>query len=159
MAMANKFSNVAATYARACYGGSNDTLQCSKLPVPALKYNIDQNATCPFQSGICYYGDTAAFSMTTGLIDSHLDLGINAPEEHRIQVEKSTTCAPLRANDYFEFVNATNENRLGVIGDVMVLYNFGPTVLGDGSFTNYTYYYNTTQASVSPATACQPTQL
>jgi len=108
-----------------------------------LKYNVDRNATCPFQSGTCYYSDTTAFSMTTGMIDSHLDLGISAPEEHRIQVKKSTTYALLRANDYFSFVNATNENGLGKIGDEVVLYNFIPMVSEDGNLINYTYYYNT----------------
>lgn len=141
--MTNTISNVAAAYAHACYGGRNDPLQCSKLPVPALKYNVDRNATCPFQSGICTYGNTAAFSMTTGMIDSHLDLGINAPEENRIQVEKSTTCAPIRAKDYFQFVNSTGEDGLGRIGDEVILYNFGPMLAEQGNYFNWTYFYNT----------------
>lgn len=139
----NVVSNVAATYARACYGGSNDPLQCGKLPVPALKYNVERNATCPFQSGMCVYGDTAAFTMTTHMLDSYFDLGINAREKNRVQVEKSTTCAPIRRPGYVELVNATAENQLGMIGDQMVLYKYGPMLNNDGTFSNYTYYYNT----------------
>jgi len=81
--------------------------------------------------------------MTTGMLDSHLDLGINSRKEHRMLVEKSTTCAPLHEKGYATYVNATDENNLGWVGDTVAVYNYGVTINYDGTITNNTYYYDT----------------
>ena len=82
----------ATTYSRACYGNSQNSLQCTQYPQPQLLWKVNQNATCPFSDDLCFYGDSSAYEMDTGLIDSHQALGINAPKSERVQYRKVTTC-------------------------------------------------------------------
>ena len=82
----------ATTYSRACYGSSRNLLQCAQYPQSQLPWKVNQNATCPFTHDLCYYGDSSAYEMDTGHIDSHQALGINAPESERVQYRKVTTC-------------------------------------------------------------------
>ena len=123
-------SITAATYSRQCYGGNTDPLQCGTFIQPSLPSTSDANASCPFQSGMCIWSDTAAFSVDTGLIDSRRDLGINAPEDETINFRKVTTCAPIVPGDYLTYRNSTVTP-----GSLNMTYDFGP-ILGS---TNYTY--------------------
>lgn len=82
----------ATTYSRACYGSSHNLLQCAQYPQQQLPWKVNQNATCPFKNDLCFYGDSSAYEMDTGHIDSHQALGINAPKSERIQYRKVTTC-------------------------------------------------------------------
>lgn len=136
-------STSAASYAQACYGSNPDTLQCNQYVQRQIKWTANQNATCPFGSGICMISDTAAYEMDSGLIDSHVHLGINTPKKNRITYRKRTTCAALNKDDYFTTKNATETTTpeggfFGQPGDVINFYNFG-------SFEglNYTFFYNT----------------
>lgn len=82
----------ATTYSRACYGNTQNLLQCAQYPQSQLRWKVNQNATCPFTNDLCYYGDSSAYEMDTGYIDSHQALGINAPKSERVQYRKVTTC-------------------------------------------------------------------
>lgn len=82
----------ATTYSRACYGSAQNLLQCSQYPQQQLPWKFNQNATCPFTNDLCIYGDTSAYEIDSGLIDSHHALGINAPKSERIEYRKVTTC-------------------------------------------------------------------
>lgn len=81
--------------------------------------------------------------MTSNVIDSHADLGINAPEHDRITIQKVTTCAPLREKNFatisYGSPGTVTEN------DTFINYNYGPFIggTGYGIVTNYTYQYNT----------------
>jgi hypothetical protein len=66
--------------------------------------------------------------METGLVDSHHNLGVNTPENERLQYRKVTTCSVLRLKDYFE-----ERNNSGV-----VRVNYGPVT----GFGNYTFELN-----------------
>jgi hypothetical protein len=57
---------------------------------------------------VCLINDQSAFSMDTGLIDSHLDLGINARPANRIKFRHVTTCAPLHGKNWISIENATS---------------------------------------------------
>lgn len=137
-----RFSSLnAAAYAKSCYGGNHNNQTCGKYPVPSIPWTANQNATCPFQSGTCVFGDTAAYEMVSKLIDSHVDLGINAPKSSRIQLEKTTTCAPLRQVGHVEVVQVTNETSsslLAVPGDQIIQFYYGGLI----NSTNVTYSYN-----------------
>jgi hypothetical protein len=125
---------ITSSYARACYGDKPDRLSCGTYPVSALKYTTESNATCPFANGMCVGGDTAAVKLTTTRINTHYDLGINAPSRHRIEVVKESTCSPLvqlRAP-----INGTEEG--GDAGNLYLDYYYGG--IGD---LNYTYRFNT----------------
>lgn len=68
------------TYARACYDNPANVLQCNQFPQQQLHWKTNQNASCPFEADLCFYGATSAYEMDTVMIDSHEDLGINALE-------------------------------------------------------------------------------
>ncbi|MCJ1307724.1 hypothetical protein MMC25_001372 [Agyrium rufum] len=107
--------------------------QCQTYQVPQIPWTPNVNASCPFASGICYYGDTAAFSMDTGFIDSHDILGLNAPKNGRILFRKATTCAPLRLAEYVVEVNETESEWVDSI-----TYEY----LGSSGLDNFTWKYD-----------------
>lgn len=129
-------SLAAASYARECYGaGVKDDLRCNNYKVPEINWTSNQNATCPFASGTCGYGDTAAYQIDTGMLDSYATFGINSKLSERVHVRKVTTCAPIRYLPYKEDVNETlptSERE-----DKYLRLNMGKSVYG-----NYTYQYN-----------------
>lgn len=144
--MADDISLLAASYASACYGGSFDPLRCGKYRVPSLQWQINRNVTCPFPENICSYESTAAaVNMTTKLLDSQNDLGINAKSKDRVQVQKSSVCAPLKRTEYSTVVEGTNQTtEFGTAGDDIIFYNYGSWYHDDGSLLdNYTWVYNT----------------
>jgi hypothetical protein len=100
-------TNIADAYARACYHSNSTNPTCNNLVTRELTWTSNHNATCPFRSGTCILGDTAAFSMTTDAIDSHMSLGINSPPNGRITYRRITTCAPMHTANYTAVVNGT----------------------------------------------------
>ena len=136
-------SFVAASYARSCYGGAHSKLQCGTFPVPNIPWQSKANASCPFESDLCVYGNTAALQMTTGKIDSHVDLGIDMPVQDRVQVIKDTTCAPLIQN--YQTVNgSSNLLGFGKDGDTIIQYYYGGIGSDTDAFNqNFTWQYNT----------------
>ena len=85
------------SYARSCYpsDGTGRTWQdCSTFPIPRLP-TTQRNTSCPFDMGICM---TPAIQLDTGLMDSDLAFGINAPPKNRIRFRKVTTCAPIEVS-------------------------------------------------------------
>lgn len=135
-------SFTAAEYAKNCYGGNHNSLACGTYPQPSLSYKVNQNASCPFQKGICKISDTAAFEMDTGLLDTHEDLGINAPQSERIKYRKLTTCAPLQTKNFedgaleqFVPYSEQNENSKGTPGDWIAEYYYGPNMGTGGNAT------------------------
>lgn len=134
----------AAGYARACYGSQSNTLQCNQYSKQQINYTTNRNDTCPFARGMCLYSNTAAFSMDTGNISSHDDLGINAKQEDRITYRRKTTCAPIKDKGFITSLNYTEALKIkglgafnGQEGDKLDFYNFGRN-----NDNNFTYYYN-----------------
>jgi hypothetical protein len=84
-------SITAAAYARNCYKDGDGMLGCNLYVNNELPWTSDVNATCPFASGLCVGGDTAAYSMDTGILESQEALGINTPSWERITYRKVTT--------------------------------------------------------------------
>ena len=97
----------AITYARACYNGAHDEMQCDRYVKPYLPFSAERNVTCPFQPDICYEGPSTAFKLDSGLIDTHDALGINANPSERLQIRKVTTCSVLNAKGRSKQVNVT----------------------------------------------------
>lgn len=138
--MANE-SIVSSTYARACYGGNAPAGQCETFPVSSLKWTAQDNASCPFDPEICVEG-TAAYKMTTELLDSHTHLGINSAKKDRVQVQKQTTCSPLiQARDPRN--GSTGVPGMGDDGDILLEYYYGSVGAGENLVTNYSWKYNT----------------
>jgi hypothetical protein len=139
----------ARAYARSCYAAdfsTPNTIACSFYTKPPLNYASKiLNQTCPFglsqsaenldlpfsgsECNITY--NTGLYLMYTGILDSHDDLGINAPPQDRIRSQKNVTCSPL-------FIHSANST--GDFGSSdYTEYNYG-------SFPslnqNYTYLCN-----------------
>ena len=119
----------AATYVRQCYSANATDLGCGVYHRQSLPFTVNPNATCPFASGLCLFNDNSAFAMDTGFLDSHADLGINAPPQHRVLFRRVTTCAPIHAAQW-----ATQVNESG-FGPVWYI-NAGPNPP-----SNYTFSY------------------
>jgi hypothetical protein len=115
-------SQNAAAYARDCYDGDIDPLKCNTYATPHIKWD-GKKADCPFKDGICYPNNT--YQMDTGLMDSHHDLGINAPQEERLKYRRVTTCSILKGQGYANDNNKTQP----------VTWNYGPTSTGNSTFT------------------------
>jgi len=119
----------AATYVRQCYT-NNTSLGCGLYYRQSLPFSINPNATCPFASGVCVYNDDSAFTMDTGLLDSHADLGINAPSKNRVLFRRVTTCAPLHATPWGASQNSSD---VGLI----IYINAGPNPPWNYTFSYY----------------------
>ena len=76
--------------------------------------------------------------MVSKRINSHFDLGINAPSSGRIEVEKTTTCAPLRTKAFARALDASDPDFVGRPNDTIAEYYYGPIT----GVSNYTYTYN-----------------
>ena len=137
MNMDRNDSLMATAYQRACYDNDANSLQCGQFIQRQLRWTSNQDAPCPFSSNICLLGDTTAYRMDTGLIDSHDGLGISAPKKERVQYRNATTCSPIQTRDYGRATNDTDINS-STFGDTHVRYFCGE--LGNW---NYTYQYNT----------------
>ena len=127
----------ATVYQRACYGNSEDLPQCGHLIQQQLPWTSDDNAPCPFSPKMCSSGDRTAYKMDSGLIDSHDDLGINAPRKGRVQYRKVTSCSPIQTKDYEKKINET-DIKSPIFGDTLIQYFYGDTATA-----NYSYQYNT----------------
>ncbi|KAH1596408.1 hypothetical protein KXX34_000458 [Aspergillus fumigatus] len=136
-------TNTATSYARTCYvPGAERLPQCNIYAQTRLALHTTTNASCPFQSGMCLEGDSTAFAMDTGLLDSREHLGINAPDDERVLFRKSASCAPLTRAGYITVHNDTNPLPNFPYSDYLVAaYHYGPTFDGNG-IHNYTYYYD-----------------
>lgn len=93
-------ARTATDYARRCYHDTTASLEgCQIYPKRQLPYRIETSAPCPFGGNRCYLGDNGAMRMTTNWLDSHRDLGINAPAKNRIRFQKVATCSVLKIDD------------------------------------------------------------
>jgi len=68
--------------------------------------------------------------MDTGLLDSHVMFGINAPQHDRVNLRKFVTCSPIHIKDLAKEYNNTNNDFLQFyLGEVV-------------GVSDYTYFYN-----------------
>ena len=127
----------ATTYQRACYSDDRNLPQCNQFVQKQLPWTADQNSACPFASNMCLLGDTTAYKMDTGLIDSRFGLGINSPRRERIQYRKVTSCSPIQTKGYTTPANDFNPNS-SIYDYTLIQFNYGKT-----NGTNYTHAYDT----------------
>lgn len=114
-------------YAQQCYSPSSSGIfDCTSFVRARLPSDVDTQAPCPFAAGLCR-SDNENIRLDTGYINSHNDLGMNAPESERILFRASLSCAPLLTEGY-------SKNITGETGDYTV-YEYGNATAGQ----NYTY--------------------
>lgn len=143
----------AAAYARACYGGPTNALECNRYQTRSLPYTKHESEACPFSREICL-GDVPTFVLDTGNVSSHDHFGINTPVHDRVSYRRRTACVPMGTDGYITTINYTDDvarslpSIWGRNGDVIDLYNFGPQNFKKTSRLNYTYAYNRKQSVV-----------
>lgn len=137
----------AATYAAQCYeGSSSSSMGCGVFVKPQLKAEtIDTNASCPF-STMCKTEDSNLL-IDTGLLNSHYDFGINAPEDERFLFRMAMTCAPLKNEGYSKIYNVSQDR------------SYTQYFYGHGVNNNYTFaasndaFYELSLTNISSFTA------
>ena len=116
------------------------------------------NATCPFQdASMCITPDGLAVQVDTGMVDSQLDLGINAPVKDRIKYRHVATCSPIKQEGFTtDWINATNVNTTGLIhshepgpGEMLKFYNYGSALNTNHTFWLTNWWYYITQVGVN----------
>lgn len=116
--------NSAANYVQQCYhiNQSNATTACNKFVRSSLPTHVmNTTAECPFQHQICRKPQST-LRLDSGYIDSHDDLGLNAPKHERFAYRYVLHCAPLKTDNYISHVE---EN-----GRVWDRYHYGTQQLG-----------------------------
>jgi hypothetical protein len=124
-------------YAQACYNTTARVPECNIYPKRSLDFTIDKKAPCPFNNKtLC---DGIAIKLDTGHMDSHEDLGINAPSENRVTYRRVMSCTPIFAGDYSTIGPGSNN----ISSEEVAYYYFGKRYNSDGEVSfNYTYSYS-----------------
>lgn len=131
--------NAAWDYAQSCYVNYTVPLGCM-MHAQQLFGSNSARAPCPFP-GLCLSSDSPAFSIDSGLINSHVNLGINAKPSNRVNYHRLTTCAPLNTTGHMRLVNATEDSAFPT-GDLIQEFDFGYST-NIGGFGNVTFVYDT----------------
>lgn len=121
----------ASDYAQRCYREDGSDSDCNTPVRRSLPISINYNASCPFNNSMCLSQD-ANILLDTGLIDSHSDLGINAPASSRFQYRQTFHCAPLVTDSYRNYFK-DSKNR------TFVRYQYGPAFFDKENNCNCTF--------------------
>jgi hypothetical protein len=94
-------------YVSQCYNTSSPTLsECDTFVKPRIDAKEPTSCPCPF-GDLCK--SPAGICLDTGMINSHDDLGINAPEDQRFAFRTTWQCAPLNTTGYTIQVNISGD--------------------------------------------------
>lgn len=100
------------------------------------------NASCPFATDdICITENSTPLQLHAGPVDSHSDLGINAPPKNRVTYEKNITCSPIHNTKFTKivFVNQTDESYLWPPDTKLQQLYYGSV---KGANASYTFEYS-----------------
>lgn len=86
------------SYVDNCYVEAAIAEGCNLYYNRTISYSEEHNASCPFFGDVCLYGQTSAYALDTGFVDSNV-LGINAAK--RYQFRRRTTCSPIVTNSSY----------------------------------------------------------
>ncbi|OCL12106.1 hypothetical protein AOQ84DRAFT_334819 [Glonium stellatum] len=126
-------------YVQNCYIDAGDSAgsDCGLFVQQRLNSDVStvsRNASCPFDTNICRSNDSNII-LDTGYLNSHLDLGFNAPELERVLLRRIMHCAPLGMENFTENVNFTDSGTT----IPYTRYNYGPLFLNGSFYSNFTY--------------------
>ncbi|KAI9784188.1 MAG: hypothetical protein M1839_002694 [Geoglossum umbratile] len=105
------------SYAETCYGNNSRPEECMYFYKSKIPFREIYNSSCPFPGDVCLYGNSSAYTLDTGFLDSNI-LGIN--EVNRCQFRLRSTCTPLVAEEPYVQVEP-----VGKVGSKKVYYFFG----------------------------------
>jgi hypothetical protein len=102
--------NFAGNYVSSCYEfnkSRNAQQSCLAYGRSTLMWNLTANVQCPFAPEMCSQG--GSILLDSGLIDSHLQLGINSRVKDRVQFRQQIHCSPLETEGHvFRTSNITD---------------------------------------------------
>jgi hypothetical protein len=124
------------------------TSTCNIYTVQSVQSKVNRAAPCPFIKRTCM---NPAVAIDSGLVDSHIHLGINALAHDRVQFRRLTTCTPILLEEEYSS-NWTSETAPGL--QTQLLLQLGQTLVAPGDSYKYYYLGNRTwnAASVSDST-------
>ena len=134
-------------YARECYDPPSPKALssiCSTFPNRRLPFTssvLDEG--CPFGEGQCHK-DSQSIVFDTGLVNSHLHLGMNAPVHDRLDYRRVTTCAVMNdTNRIFDQVTPADSGD-NVAAHVITSAYYGPQFfqIDFNASSNLTYTYS-----------------
>ncbi|KAI1359235.1 hypothetical protein F5Y08DRAFT_349862 [Xylaria arbuscula] len=102
--------------------------QCYSTSETGADLSVGTNASCPFGGNICS-SNSSNIRIESSFIDSHLDLGVNAPPDQRSQFRTIIHCAPLTTKGY-RSSHTRSDNQ-----------TFSRYHYGYNAFYNYTHEY------------------
>lgn len=120
-------------YALQCYTDASNSEDCNLYTKPRMPLKVQRNATCPFADKMCK-SQTDNMLVDTGYLDSHSDLGINAPHSERFEMRYVYQCAPIVSEGFKKtYTGPESEN----IPEV-VQYFYGNLTFGNHNDSQYT---------------------
>ncbi|KAI1741384.1 hypothetical protein F4680DRAFT_464788 [Xylaria scruposa] len=114
----------AANYAQQCYSdNAAGILDCGRLVAKRISTQIDTQAGCPFEDGVCRDSSANLF-VDSGYIDSHDHFGLNSPLSEKVLTRYVMHCAPMKTQGY----STQRNTSIGTI----TLYQYGNTTTSTG---------------------------
>lgn len=117
-ARATAYSN----YAMQCYTDAKNSDDCHLYVKPSISTNITKRASCPFAEEMCK-SKGENIIVDSGFINSHHDLGINAPAEERFDLRLLYNCAPISSEGFKKTVKRSNDSGSPEVVQVRVYYS------------------------------------
>ena len=128
-------------YAQQCYASQPHNYMssvCNTMSNSTISFDQSTVDSCPFQEDLCHTNSkTLVFS--TGKIDSHRDLGINAKADDRLTYQRVTTCAVLNDTDRVTGWNGTRGLVTNSSTENIAYAYYGPSTW---EATDWTYSYS-----------------
>jgi hypothetical protein len=137
----------ARTHADSYYNNVTSSSVLSSFVQPTLPYEVETSFPCPIPARErCMMGPNEAFFITSGQLDSHEMLGINARLEDRVSLRFQATCSPVVVTDLARVATDSQgtfiDYQLGYVlegtGNVTYRYN---VALSNGTGLGYTLRY------------------
>ena len=123
-------------YAEECYGTAAPNYRsskCNTMKRSKLWVNQTSSELCPFDRSICH-SRSSTIVFETPPIDTHTDLGINAPPSERLTYRKRTSCAALDDAKHVVQEDTGTSQAMGYA-------YYGPYLDGNHP-VNYTYVFS-----------------
>lgn len=143
----------AQSYVTQCYG-VNNTAHCRGYARPSLPFTARDSIDCPFaRPELCVTVNSTILRMDTGLLDSNVDFGINAPKHDGIKYRRVATCSPIQTAPFVADLSV--DDTMGYpSGTVLHNLYMGPVETRNGATQSMTFSYPNLRAEFpAPYTA------
>ena len=127
---------LAYNYALQCYTNSTASERCKLYVKKQLTINVKRDAECPYNSTMCK-NPKSNLILDTGYINSHTDLGLNAPQNSRFLYRAVHHCAPIVTEGYSEMYDGTNSS----LQAQAMRYYYGKPWVRQWNNDSFTYQY------------------